>query len=117
MGYAPASFFYHKDENGITYIQSAIRDLPRDAMLKVNVDNGIVTFETFSLNNNKVEPLEYYNIDYWKKNYKGKQPFNYRLIPMYVKQTVFHRYYWYGIFSTLFLVLVIWFIRKRRKKK
>lgn len=117
LGNAPASFFYHQDENGITYIQSAIRDLPRDAMLKVNVDNGVVTFETFSLNNNKVEPLEFYNIDYWKKHYKEKEPFNYRLIPLYVKQTVFHRYFWYGIFATSFFVLLIWFIRKRRKKK
>jgi len=117
LGNAPASFFYHKDEYGIAYIQSAIRDLPRDAMLKVNVDNGKVTFETFSLNSNKVEPLEHYNIEYWKKHYKDKQPFNYRLIPLYVKQTLFHRYFWYGIFTASFFVLLIWFIRRRRKKK
>lgn len=117
LGNAPASFFYHKDEHGITYIQSAIRDLPRDAMLKVNVDNGKVSFETFSLNSNKVEPLEYYNIDYWKEHYKDKPPFNFRLVPLYVKNTVTHRYYWYGIASCMFGVLVVWLIMRRRKKK
>ncbi|HLP10549.1 MAG TPA: metallophosphoesterase [Flavobacteriales bacterium] len=114
-GNAPASFFYYKDENNITYIQSAIRDLPRDGLLKVNVANGKVSFETISLTDQKMPKLEECGLNLWKN--PPSESFNYRLVPLYTKQMFFHRYFWYGVGFTLSFVFLFIFIRKRVKHK
>lgn len=114
-GNAPASFFYYKDENNITYIQSAIRDLPRDGLLKVNVANGKVSFETISLTDQKMPKLEECGLNLWKN--PPAESFNYRLVPLYTKQMLFHRYFWYGVGFTLSFVFLFIFIRRRVKRK
>ncbi|MCK6650232.1 MAG: hypothetical protein L6Q66_11305, partial [Bacteroidia bacterium] len=78
MGGGPASFFYDKNQElGITFIQTAIRDTPRDAMLKVNVKNGEVNFEGISLTNQKLEKIDFYGIDLWLKETKPEASFSY----------------------------------------
>ena len=116
LGTAPASFFYFDDtENGLTIIGTAIRALPRDAVLKVNVDDRTVGFETISLTGQELEELQHYNIDFWQKEV-GAEPFNWKLIPYYMELTVTHRYFWYGIIVSVLGLLGFNFIRKRRKK-
>lgn len=117
LGDAPASFFYFKDEpNRITYIATAIRALPRDAMLIVNVNQGVVSFETHSLTGQELEKLEYYNADFWKTT-SPEEPFNFRLVPYYTKLVFTHRYFWYGISFALLLTGVVWFIFRRRNNR
>ena len=69
FGNAPVSFFYAKDNDfNITYIQTAIRDVPRDAVLLVNINSGKVSFKGISLTGQKLKNIEEYNIDFWKSN-------------------------------------------------
>jgi len=116
LGAAPASFFYFQDEqNKITYIATAIRALLRDAVLIVNVKNGVASFETHSLTNQKLEPLPYYNVDFWKST-SAAEPFSYRLIPYYIKLMFTHRYFYYGTGFAFLLVVGYTFIRRRRQR-
>lgn len=116
LGDAPASFFYHKmpDEN-IYFIQTAIRNLPRDAVLQINVNDSRTTFNTISLTGQTLEPLEYYDLGFWKNYRKPKEPFNWRLVPLYVKQLFFHRYFWYGIGCSLLLFAGFRFLKRNKK--
>lgn len=115
-GAAPASFLYHKDEeNGVTYIATAIRALPRDAMLEINVKNGSVEFETISLTGQDLKPLQEYNVDFWQTT-SGEPPFNWKLVPYYFQLMLTHRYFWYGVGYTAFGIFVLWLIVKRRRR-
>jgi hypothetical protein len=113
---APASFFYFRADKNLFYIQSAIRDLPRDGLLKVKVDRDKVSFETVSLTAQPVPKLEDCGLQMWK-NTSGEPGFNYRLVPLYIKQMIFHRYFWYGFAYCLVACLIFYFIRKRIKRK
>lgn len=115
-GQAPASFFYFNKYPNLTYIQSAIRDLPRDGLLKVNVEDSLVTFETISLTGQEMPKLETCNLDKWKRN-AGESTFNYRLIPLYVKQMLFHRYFWYGIVAAILSWVMLRFSSRFFKRK
>lgn len=113
---APASFFYYVDENKITFIQSAIRDLPRDGMLKVKVQNGQVQFETVSFTVQKMPLLEACGLKMWK-THPAENPFFWNLVPLYFKQMFMHRYFWYGVAYTIVGVLILYLFRKRIKRK
>ena len=114
LGDAPASFFQFKDQNNIQYIATAIRGLPRDAVLIVNVNqNGAVSFETKSFTNQKLLDFEDYNVEFWNKNVGKKPPFNYRLIPLYVKQNLLNPTFWYGF--TIMLIISLFFYWRRKK--
>lgn len=116
MAGGPASFFYDKNnETGITFIQTAIRDTPRDAVLVVNVKEGMVSFEGLSLTNQKLNSIESYDIDFWLKSSKPDSEFSYRLIPLYLKNTLLHRYFWYGVLFSFLFILSIRFVIKRKK--
>lgn len=118
MADAPASFFYHKElETNITFIQTAIRDLPRDAVLQVNVDDGRVTFNGISLTGQALQPIESFNIDYWKKNVAIEEPFNYRLLPFLTTKMISHYYFWIGFTSSLLILLILRFLYSRWKKR
>lgn len=111
LGNAPAPFFYHK-ENNIYYIATAIRDTPKDAMLKLDIINGKVSLSAFPL----LMAPEYYDLKYYKGSEKKDAPFNWRLVPLYIKTMLTHRYFWYGV---LLMVtgFAIFFMIKRKKKK
>jgi hypothetical protein len=102
-GNAPASFFYFP-KNDITFIGTAIRGLQRDAVLMVEVVNGVVNFKTESFTNQTLKKIEDYNVDFWKNN-SGKKNFNYRLIPLYIKQVLLSRYFWYGFFTCIIVFI------------
>jgi len=117
-GMAPASFFYDKEaETKVTFMQTAIRDLPRDAMLQISVKGGNVSMNGISLTGQKLEPIEHYNMDYWNKTVAPEQAFNFRLLPYLTKQMLINHVFWFGFFSCLILIFTLTFIRKRWRRK
>jgi hypothetical protein len=117
LGPAPASFFYFKDEeSSVTYIATAIRGLKRDAVLKLNVVNGEVNFDLKSFTGEELKSLEDYSVAYWKENV-GKEPFNWRLLPLYVKQFIFNWSFWGAAILTSIIWIIGSSIRKRTKVK
>jgi hypothetical protein len=118
-GLAPASFFYDKDdESCVTYMQTAIRDLPRDAVLKVNVNNGKISFNGISFTGQQLEPIENYNLKYWSNTIAPEQHFNYRLLPMLAMQMITHYFFWIGFISgVIFIFLAMLIIKKWKRKK
>lgn len=115
MGNVPAPFFFHKErESNITYIATAIRDTPKDAMLKVHVNSGTVSFTALPL---PMSP-DYYSLDYYHPQEIKNKPFNWRLLPLYTKQAVSHRYFWYGVlFISMPIVILFFMYRRKRRKK
>jgi hypothetical protein len=114
MGNAPASFFYHK-ENNITYVATAIRDLPRDAFLEVILNNSYPDFNTITLTNNPVKPLFDYNLDYYNQNSKSTS-FNWRLLPLYIKNMLSNYHFWFGCAVTaLFFLIISLFIKRKNR--
>ena len=117
LGNVPVSFFHHKvADKPLFFIQTAIRDLPRDAILRVNSDPQKVAFETISLTGKKTEPLESYDLAYWQ-DFRPPVEFNYRLIPYYLKKTYTAPYFWYGFIHALVFVLMAGLWWKKRKRR
>ena len=118
LGTAPASFFYFYDQSANTrIIATAIRSLPRDAMLWVRVNPmGEVSFETHSLTGQDLLPLEQYDFEFWQ-NEVGAEPFNWKLIPYYFELMLTHRYFWYGVLWTIAGGILVYFLRKIYQKR
>lgn len=68
------TFFYGKDKKyDITYIATGIGDTREDAILRVEVEkNGEVRFIPISLSGKKMQIVEYYDDEFWKK-YSDRQ--------------------------------------------
>lgn len=117
LGPAPASFFYYKEENqNIHYICSAIRALNRDAVLRIHRDEkGALEMETISLTGENVEALEYYDLKTYLE-FDPVKPFNWRLVPLYIKNMILHRYFWYGLLYSLLGVFAIFLWRRKFRK-
>ncbi len=115
-GGAPASYFYDQ-VNGVTYIQTAIRNEKRDGILLVHCDDDNISFEPVSLTGELIKPLEEYDLQFWKEHHP-KQGFNYRLSWLYFKQNITSRRFWYGAGATLIFILGgRWFLRRRNKRR
>ncbi len=119
MASGPSSFFYDKDEStGIIFIQTAIRDTSRDAVLIVKSEKGKIAFTGLSLTGESLQPIEKYNVDFWSKNKGPEKSFNYRLLPYLTWLTITHHYFWIGFaIGILLLILLRWFFNKWRKRK
>lgn len=118
MGNGAASFFYDKNEEfKITFMQTAIRDLPRDAVLKVSVNNGTVSFQGISLTGQEVKKIETYNFPYWNKTIPDEQKVNYRLMPYLIFKMICHHYFWAGFAFALVMSGVALFLTKQKWKR
>jgi hypothetical protein len=119
MAGGPASFFYDKDqETKITFIQTAIRDLPRDAVLQVNLKNAEVSFKGISLTGEELKSIEEYNVSFWTKTTPQEEKFNFRLLPLMIFKMLTHRYFWMGVvISLISCFLISWLIKKWKRKK
>lgn len=117
-GMTNTSFFYDQNEAmGITCMQTAIRDEPRDALLKIELNSGKAVFTGVSLTGQKLLPVEQYDLVYWQKQIGTKQDLNYRLLPYLVLQMLSHHYFWIGFVSAFILILLIRSLRQRWKKE
>jgi hypothetical protein len=118
MGSGPSSFFYDKnEETNITYMQTAIRDTPRDAMLQVNIIDGKVFLSGFPLTGQVIEPIEKHNVSYWESNLVTPASFNFRLLPLYVKQMILHHFFWIGFGVAIILCLMFRVVIKKWQKR
>lgn len=118
MAGGSSSFFYdYNKEFEIAFIQTAIRDVPRDAALKVNVKDGKISFKGISFTGQKIKPIESYGVEYWsdKKNAE-EESFNYRLLPYLLKQMLKHNYFWIGLFTGILILSGYRLIRKKIAK-
>jgi hypothetical protein len=106
-GKAPASIFFQQHAPNIDYIQCAIRDLPRDAVLLADVSGDSIRWEAVSLTGMEMLNVLSYDATWWERSLVKKQPFNPRLIPLYIRQGLSSALFWYGAgFMLLLLVLV-----------
>ncbi len=113
-GQASASFFIDRPEQGLTFIQTAIRDEKRDALLLVDVSTDGARFSGFSLTGTKLAPVEAYDLAWWRKH--GLLPtFNWKLLPWHIRSIVTHRAFWAGVGATAFVALLIAWYRRRRR--
>jgi calcineurin-like phosphoesterase family protein len=117
LGTGNSSFFFDKEETThVTYIQTAIRDLPRDAVLKVNVKSGRISFNTISLTGENLLPLEKYAMDYWSDVKSPESSFNFRLLPFLAKQLLTHHFFWIGFVIANLLWFSIKLLKARKNK-
>jgi len=139
-GRAPASIFFQQHEPNITFIQSAIRDELRDAVLIVDVritplspaalrdgegqgpasrrdrvrEKG-VSWTGLSLTGQPLEPVQIYDAAWWKAHQGTPEPFHWRRIPYLIKTAVTNLNYWYGFGTAVVLLLLVgWSMRKGR---
>lgn len=105
-GRAPASIFFQEHAPNITYIQSAIRDVARDALLVADVRDGMVEWHGVSLTGERLKPVEEYDAAWWERSLPKGEPFNPRLIPMYVQQALTSADFWYGLISGVVVFLL-----------
>lgn len=118
MANAPASFFYHQDPTTkITFMQTAIRDLPRDAVLLVSLKKDEVVFSGISLTGQTLNPVTSYNLAYWNENVDTVEPFSYRLLPYMTIKMLSHYYFWIGFTASLLLLLILRFLYSRWRRR
>jgi hypothetical protein len=106
-GGAPASIFFQEDAPNITYIQCAIRDEPRDALLIADVTPTAISWRALSLTGQQLEDPRMYDAAFWRSQRGGEEGFNWRLVPLYVGNALGHRAFWYGAGAMLLLVLLL----------
>lgn len=106
-GGAPSSVFFQPEAPGITYIQSAIRDEARDALLVADIDRQGVRWSMCSLTGRPTGRVEDLGTAYWSKHKRTEPPFNWRLLPYLVKTTVAHRAFWWGLGAGVFLLWLL----------
>lgn len=112
-GGAPASIFFQPDTLGLTYIQSAIRDEARDALLMADVSASGVVWRTISLTGRAEQAPEAYDAAFWRKHKGQREPFNWRLLPYLTKQVVLSERFWYGVAAGLLLCVLVRCILRR----
>lgn len=106
-GQAPSSIFFQRHAPNITFIQCAIRDEPRDALLIADVYPDTVKWSALSLTGRKPEAPETYDAAWWRSKRGKEEGFNWRLLPYLVRTTVFHRSFWWGAALMLLMVLLV----------
>ncbi|MBL7950695.1 MAG: metallophosphoesterase [Flavobacteriales bacterium] len=113
-GRAPSSIFFQPEEEGITYIQCAVRDERRDALLIADVKQGVVQWTAMSLTGQELAAPETYDAAWWRLQQGTPETFNWRLMPYLVKKNLIHPAFSYGVISTVIVMLVIFLLRRRR---
>jgi len=107
-GGAPASVFFQPHAKNVTYIQSAIRDELRDALLVADVGPTSITWSLVSLTGQRTAPVEQYTAAWWKdQRSKGSGDFNWRLLPYLITSVVTHRAFAWGAGAMLVLLLCL----------
>lgn len=95
-GGAPSSIFFQEHAKNITFIQCAIRDEPRDALLIADVFPDSVKWSAFSLTGQTLQAPQTYDAAWWREHAGRKPGFNWRLLPYQVKTTVLRKEFWWG---------------------
>lgn len=112
-GGAPSSIFFQEHAPNITYIQCAIRDEPRDALLIADVYPDAVKWSALSLTGQELQSPETYDAAWWRAQSGRGEGFNWRLLPYLIKRTLMRSEFWWGASFALLLVLVLRRIHRR----
>ncbi|MCB0792660.1 MAG: hypothetical protein H6595_02650 [Flavobacteriales bacterium] len=114
-GSAPASIFMRSEGNGITFMQCAIRDELRDALLIADIGSDGVRWQALSLTDRHLAAPETYDMDWWREHQRGSQDLNWRLLPYLMRTTVLHPAFRWGMLAGALLLLLpfLWW-RSRR---
>lgn len=108
-GGAPSSIFFQNHAPNITFIQCAVRDELRDALLIAYVYPDTVKWSSLSLTGQKLLAPEAYDAAWWRAHIGQKEGFNWRLLPYLIKTTVLRAEFWWG---ALVALLLVWFVRR-----
>lgn len=106
-GGAPSSIFMQQHAPNITYIQCAIRDEPRDALLIADVFPDTVKWSALSLTGQQLMSPEKYDAAWWRERAGKKEDFNWRLLPYLVKTTVLRKEFWWGALGGALLLALV----------
>ncbi len=113
-GGAPASIFFHQHAPNITYVQSAIRDEVRDALLIMDVaPHGELSWSALSLTGRTVPPVRSLDAPYWRANASRKEAFQWRLLPYLALKTVRSGGFWWGLAAGCVVALVARVVLRR----
>lgn len=113
-GGAPSSVFFQQHAPNITYIQSAIRNELRDAVLVLEVTPSGTTWNVVSLTGAAPQAAGKFDAAFWKANRRSaEQPFNWRLLPYLVRSTVTHRAFAWGLLCATLFWGVLRVVRRR----
>ncbi|HNR54544.1 MAG TPA: metallophosphoesterase [Flavobacteriales bacterium] len=115
-GRAPASLFFQPHEPNITYIQCAVRDQLRDAMLIADVDPKAIRWRLWSLTGEPVEEVRMYDADWWEARQGQGEDFHWRRIPYLLKKNLTSPVFWYGVITALLLLLTGWLFWRRARR-
>jgi len=105
-GRAPASLFFQPHEHNITYIQCAVRDRLRDALLQADITSSGIQWSLLSLTGEEVKPVELYDAEWWRDQQGKPETFHWRRIPYLVKKNVTSPPFWYGAGSVMIIMLL-----------
>ncbi len=106
-GRAPASIFFQEHAPRITFIQSALRDEPRDALLIADVGPEGITWSDLSLTGSTLPPVKELDADWWTQRMGSTEPFRWRLLPYLIGQVLRSAAFWYGFVVALLLTWVL----------
>ena len=112
-GEARSSIFFQPHAPNITFIQSAIRNELRDALLIADVGTDTIIWSALSLTGQEVLSPQQYDADRWWSEKGKKQGFNWRLLPYLARSTVAHRAFWWGLAAGIFL---LWIVRRSLRR-
>ncbi len=115
-GRAPTSIFFQQHTPQVTFIQSAIRDELRDALLVADVGATVVEWSTISLTHGAVERPEVYDAAWWRERIARPEPFNWRLLPYIVWVTITRAEFLYGLLSGMLLFALIGVLIRRSRR-
>ncbi len=109
-GQAPSSIFFQEHAPNINYIQCAVRDEPRDALLIADVFPDRVQWSALSLTGQQLQRPETYDAAWWRaQRATVGEGFNWRLFPYLVKKTMLRAEFWWG---AAFSLMLVWAMRR-----
>lgn len=113
-GRAPASVFFQPHEKNITYIQSAVRDELRDALLLADVTPDSVRWEVRSLTGESVQAATAYDAAWWEAHQGKAEEFHWRRIPYLVRKNLTSAVFWFGAVAMLVVLALVRLLMRAR---
>lgn len=115
-GKAPSSIFFQPQADGITYIQCAVRDELRDALLIADVSPSAVQWSVMSLTGTPMLDVATYDAEWWASNKSVPDKFHWRRIPYLVRKNLGYPAFWYGVATMVLLVMLLLVFRRRSSR-
>ncbi|MBK6882586.1 MAG: metallophosphoesterase [Flavobacteriales bacterium] len=112
-GRAPSSIFFQPEAENITYIQCAVRDELRDALLIADVSPAGIEWSGLSLTGAALPEVWTMDADWWEAQRPRTDGFRWRLLPYLIRKNMGYPSFWYGVASMGLLSLLIGYLLRR----